>query len=145
MAQWCRRFYLCFIAIISFLGKEPSSLFDYHLNKFPLPKDVKFVCNWLTGSGDEHFSNFIKFNFTHLGKRHSCPSFNQKWILFTQWCFVPNLVKIEPVVLDKKILSLSILGKGHALHLNEPNPLYLYSFHALCQVLLRLGQFWRRK
>ena len=51
-----------------------------------------------------------------------CSSFEQTWILFTQWCFVPNLVEIGPAVLEKKhfkfrqciftISLLSPLGKG---------------------------------
>ena len=49
-------------------------------------------------------------------------SFEQTWILFTQGCFVPSLVEIGSVVLEKKILKfcqcifaisqLSPLGKG---------------------------------
>ena len=50
------------------------------------------------------------------------PSFEQTWIPFTQGYFVPSLVKIGPVVLEKKIFKscqfifinsqLSPLGKG---------------------------------
>ena len=57
------------------------------------------------------------------------PSFEQTWIPFTQRCFVPSLVEISPVVLEKKILKKNInmfslfcnyllLEKGVALHLN---------------------------
>ena len=31
------------------------------------------------------------------------PSFDQTWIPFTQGCFVPSLVEISPVVLEKKM------------------------------------------
>ena len=31
------------------------------------------------------------------------PSFEQTWIPFTQGCFVPSLVEIGPVVLEKKM------------------------------------------
>ena len=70
-------------------------------------------------------------------------------------CYVPSLVKIGPVVLEKKIfLILSMyfslfpnylpLEKGGALHLNKlesPSPK-----DALCQVWLKLAQwFWRRR
>ena len=57
-----------------------------------------------------------------LGDRHD-PSFEQTQIPFSQQFFVTSLVKIDPVVLDKKIfkicqcilaiLLLSTLGKGH--------------------------------
>ena len=49
-------------------------------------------------------------------------SFDQTWISFTQECFVPNLVKIGPAVLEKRIIKfrqcifliakLSPFGKG---------------------------------
>ena len=38
---------------------------------------------------------------SHLGKGWG-PSFEQTWILITQGCFVPSLVEIGPVVLEKK-------------------------------------------
>ena len=34
--------------------------------------------------------------------RGNGPSFEQTWIPFTQGCFMPSLVKIDPVVLEKK-------------------------------------------
>ena len=63
-------------------------------------------------------------------------SFEQTWIPFTQGCFVPRLVEIGPVVLEKKILKFRKcvfslfrnylpLEKGWALHLNKlesPSP-----------------------
>ena len=82
-------------------------------------------------------------------------SFEQTWIPFTQGCFVPRLVEIGPVVLEKKILKFRKcvfslfrnylpLEKGWALHLNKlesPSPK-----DALCQVWLKLAQwFWRRR
>ena len=82
-------------------------------------------------------------------------SFEQTWIPFTQGCFVPRLVEIGPMVLEKKILKIREcvfslfhnylpLEKGGALHLNKfesPPPK-----DALCQVWLKLTQwFWRRR
>lgn len=32
-------------------------------------------------------------------------SFEQTWINFTQWCFVPSLVEIGPVVLEKMFMT----------------------------------------
>ena len=55
-------------------------------------------------------------------------SFKQTWIPFTQGCFVPRLVEIGPVVLEKifrflqcifAISYLSPLGNDVALHLNK--------------------------
>ena len=58
------------------------------------------------------------------------PSFEQTWILFTQGCFVPNLVEIGLVALEKKIFKNFVnvfslfcnyppLEKGRALQLNK--------------------------
>ena len=40
-----------------------------------------------------------------LGKRWG-PSFEQSWIPFTWGCFVPSLIEIGPVVLDRKIFRI---------------------------------------
>ena len=79
-----------------------------------------------------------------LGKGHG-PSFEQIWIPITQGCFVPSMVKIGQVVLEKKIFKFINafsqfhnylpLEKGVALHLNKlefPSP-----NDALCQVWLK--------
>ena len=74
------------------------------------------------------------------------------WIL-TQGCFVPKLVEIGSVVLEKKIFYISSiyfryfgnnlpLEKGLVLHLNKlesPSPK-----DALCQVWLKLTQWFQR-
>ena len=39
-----------------------------------------------------------------LGKRHGS-SLEQTWILFIQGCFVPSLVKIGPVILEKIVFN----------------------------------------
>ena len=82
------------------------------------------------------------------------PSFEQNWIYITRGCFVPSLLEISPVVLEKKIfefcqyifiqLLLSPLGKGHVLHLTKLEFPLLTA--ALYQVRLKLAQwFWRRR
>ena len=43
---------------------------------------------------------FRYFVIIPLGKRQT-PSFEQTWIAFTQGYFVPSLVEISPVVLEK--------------------------------------------
>ena len=60
------------------------------------------------------------------------PSYEQNWIPFTKECFVPSLVKIGPVVLEKKIYNVVNVillfcyyfsfEKGVALHLNTRFP-----------------------
>ena len=64
-----------------------------------------FGWNWPSGSGEEDFKYF-QYNFTisllfPLGKGRG-PSFEQTSFPSTQGCFVPSLVEIGPVVLDKK-------------------------------------------
>ena len=81
------------------------------------------------------------------------PSFEQTWIPFTQGCFVPSLVEIGSVVLEKNIFSSIYfllfhnylpLEKDGALHLNKlesPSPK-----NALCWVWIKLALcFWRRR
>ena len=80
-------------------------------------------------------------------------SFQQTWILFTQGCFVPSLVEIGQVVLERMfkfrqcifaISQLSPLVKGRVPSLNKfESP---SSEDAFCQVWLKLAQwFWRRR
>ena len=56
---------------------------------------------------DKRFSKFVYVfslfhNYLPL-ERDGGPSFQQTWIPFTLGCFVPSLVEIGPVVLEKKI------------------------------------------
>ena len=56
---------------------------------------------------EEKIFKYFQYNFTcsllfPLGKGRG-PSFQQTWIPFTQGCFVPSLVDIGPVVLEKKL------------------------------------------
>ena len=74
---------------------------------------------------------------------------------FTQGCFVPSLVEICSVVLEKKIFKFRQgiftlfrnylpLAKGGALHLSKLE--FPSLIDVLCQVLLILAQWlWRRK
>ena len=110
---------------------------------------AKFGWNWPSGSWEKDFkfrqSIFAISKLSPLGKGRY-PSFVQTWILFTQGCFVPSLVEIGPVVLEKKIFKLCLcillirnylpLENGGNLHLNKlesPSPR-----DALCQVWLKL-------
>ena len=48
---------------------------------------------------------FAIFLLSPLGKEHG-PSFEQTRFPFTQGCFVPSLVEIGPVVLNKKKIQV---------------------------------------
>ena len=68
---------------------------------------LKFGLNWPSGSEKEYlwispkyFHYFIISLLSSLGKGRG-PSFEQTWISFTQGCFVPSLVEIGPVLLEK--------------------------------------------
>ena len=75
-----------------------------HLNKLisPSPKDV--LCQvWLKLAKwfwRRRFFYFVNVFLSPLGKERG-PSFEQTWISFTQGCFVPSLVEIGLVVLEK--------------------------------------------
>ena len=75
-----------------------------------------------------------------LGKGRG-PSFEKTWIPITQRCFVPSLVEIGPVVLEK-ILKFSLfhnylpLEKDMALHLNKHNfPSQVCSLPSLVEIV----------
>ena len=76
-----------------------------HIARLRIPLQPKMFCakfgwNWPSGSGDEDFK-LRKSIFTILWLSHA-PSFEHIWIPFTQGCFVPSLVEIDPVVVEKK-------------------------------------------
>ena len=60
-----------------------------HPTKWNLPRlEIKYLINWMF---------MIIFDTSHIT---AGSSFIQTWILITQECFVPKLVKISPVVLE---------------------------------------------
>ena len=66
----------------------------------------KFGWNWAGDSGEEDFLNAVNVislfcNYLPFGKGNG-PLFDQKWIPFYQGCIMPSLLKIGPVVLEKK-------------------------------------------
>ena len=69
---------------------------------------AKFGWNWLSGYGEEDFlilSMYFHYFVIISPSKRVGPSFEQTWIPFTQGCFVPSLVEIGPVVLEKKIFK----------------------------------------
>ena len=97
---------------------------------------------------------FHYFELLPLGRGQG-PSFEQNWIPFTQGCIVHILVEIGSVVLEKNIFFFNFvnvfslfcyylpLEEDRALHLNKieiPS-----SKDALCQVWLKLAQWFRRR
>ena len=99
------------------------SQFDYYLSlkkgttlnmnkvESPLPRMnyAKFCWNWSTGSGEKNYTGLINGFFTisllSLFEKVHGPLFEQTWIPFTQGYFVPSLVEIGSVVLEKKIFK----------------------------------------
>ena len=118
---------------------------------------AKFGWNWPSGSGEEDFFNFVN---VFLLLRYYLPLEKgralhlNKHITFTQECFVPSLVEIDSVVLEKRFLlnfiNVFFLFRNYLplekawLYLNKlesPSPK-----DAMCQVWLILVQwFWKRK
>ena len=112
MAQWfCRRGFIkvlnVFLLFPNYLPFEKGVAL--HLNKieFPSPKDA--LCQvWLKLVQCFWRRRFLKVLFPQLSPLWEGfgPSFEQTLIPFTRGYFVPNLVKIGPLVLEKKILKI---------------------------------------
>ena len=97
---------------------------------------------------------YFRFLVNNIIGKGQGPSFEQTWIPFTQGWFVPGLVKIDPVNLEKNafkfrqcifaILLLSPFGRGWFFYLNKleyPSPKGVS-----CLVWSKLAQwFWRRR
>ena len=117
---------------------------------------AKFGWNWLMGSWGRHFLNlFMYFMVSLLSplRKRRCPFFEHNLIPITQGCFVPSLVEIGWVALEKKIikfvnvfslfLNYLILEKVRFLHFNKlESPL---PTDALCQVWLKLAHWLLRR
>ena len=98
--------YICYFIILSPWKKEWPLIWTY-LNSLHLRLlCVMFGWNKPSGSGDflKILSTYFRYFFLlfPLGKGWG-PSFEQTWIHFIQECFVPSLVEIGIVVLEKKI------------------------------------------
>ena len=72
----------------------------------PMMPCAKFSWNWSSGSWVDFLCQciFAILKLSPLGKGRGS-SFEQTWILLTQGCFVPSLVEIGSVVLEKKIFK----------------------------------------
>ena len=148
--------YICYLIIIS-LYKKVGPIIWTNVN----PHHTRMLCakfgwNRSNGSGEEDFwiSSMHFCNFVIVSQRQG-PSFGQTWIPFTQGCIVPSLVKIGPVVLEKKIFWISwmyfcYIVKNLPLKTSGAFRLKKFEFplpkDALCQAWLKLTQwFWRRR
>ena len=79
---------------------------------YPRILRAKFGWNWHSGDGDDFkfcLSCIFTIPFISPLERGCDPSFEQKWVPFTQECFVPSLVEISSVVLEKKIFLISLM------------------------------------
>ena len=84
-----------------------------HLNKLEFPSSKDDLCyvwlNWLSGFGEKEFNFVNVFSICRyylplakgIGLR-----LNKKLIPFTNKCFVPSLVEIDPVVLEKNFFLI---------------------------------------
>ena len=104
---------------------------------------AKFDLNRPIGSGKFQISTMYFCYFVIIYPGKGCgPTFGQTWIPFSKGCYLPSLIELGPVVLEKifkfcqcifTISWLSPLEKGLALHLNKfESPLK----NALCLVWL---------
>ena len=165
LAQWfCRRRFLNFVNVFSLFRNylpfwKGGTLFWTKLNPHhSLILCAKIGWNWLSGSGEEDFFNFVNVISTfhyylplekggalHLNKVESPwhrDALCQVWLKMAQWFWKRQFVNFVNVFSQfHKYLPFE---KGGALHLNQiksPSP-----WDILCQVWLKLAQwFWRRK
>ena len=70
---------------------------------------AKFSWNWPSGSGEDFwiFSMYFRYFVIISPWKRAGPINWSTWIPFTQGCFVPSLVEIGSVVLEKKIFNIS--------------------------------------
>ena len=77
------------------------------------------------------------------------PSFEQTWITTTQLCFVPSVVEIDPVVLKKKIFKVFKYNFNIFAIISTWKRVWPFIWtslnHVLCQVWLKLGQWFLRR
>ena len=119
----------------------------------PRMLSAKFGRNWLSGSGEENFlilpKYFCYFVIISPWKRAG-PSFEQNWIPSTQGCFVPNLVQIGPVVLEKKIKLWKVYEQKDRLIDGQTDDgrseklTWAFSFLLLQNNLTNFNQIWHK-
>ena len=112
MAQWFWRtnffnFVNVFSLFLSYLPLEKSGPFIWtNLNPLHLSMlCAKFDWNWPSGFGEDFLNLSMYFCYIVIISpwKGWTLSYEQTWIPFTQGCFVPSLVEIGPVVLEKKM------------------------------------------
>ena len=68
----------------------------------------KFGWNWPSRSREYFFfisSMYFRYFVSISPWKRVGPSFHQTWVFITQECFVPSLVEISPVLLEKNIFK----------------------------------------
>ena len=91
--------------------KKTLSILVLYLKKLESPSPKEAFCQyclklaqWFCRRGFFNFVNvFLLFRHHLPFEMGRGPSFEETWTPFTQGCFVPSLVEIGPVVLEKRI------------------------------------------
>ena len=102
-------YFFCFV-IISPLKKGGGGAFIWTILHPHHPRMLcaKFSWNWSNGTAEEDFkisSMYFCYFVIFSPWKRAGPSFEQIWILFTQKFFVPSLIEIGLMFLEKKILK----------------------------------------
>ena len=96
-----------FSLFLSYLPLEKSGPFIWtNLNPLHLSMlCAKFDWNWPSGFGEDFLNLSMYFCYIVIiyPWKAWALSYEQTWIPFTQGCFLPSLVEIGPVVLEKKM------------------------------------------
>ena len=124
-----------------------------HFNS-PSPKMLcaKFGWNWLHGSGEKEFLNFLTVSLLFPLEKERVPSFEQTKIPFTQKWFVPCFVESGKIVLKKKtfrfrqcIFAIVIIPVRKGLDPSFEQTWIPFTKGWLVSVWLKLMQrFWRK-
>ena len=98
--------YFCYFVINSPWKKAGPFIWNKLSPHAPRMHCTKFCWIWPSGSGEEIFLYFVNVysifaNYLPLEKGGS--SCEQTWIHSTKGCFVPSLIEVGPVIVEKKM------------------------------------------
>ena len=94
------KFHQCVFGISS---SSPLGNLESQLLMDALCQILLKLAHWLLRRSVNFGYVFSLFCNYHPSEKGLGPSFQQNWITFNQICFLPNLVEISPVVLQKKM------------------------------------------